>query len=231
MGASASSLSYAPVTSHLPLATIDACKLPMSVDLRTHKLLNIVRRKRVHSSVYAVLASLVIECERNGSMFVLPSIASISHVIAPDGCVNPAIVVNTLNMGISPESDSNDESDNEMLPDLHHSFPFLALQRIECEVEIIQRWLSTGRPVICAIRVSDDTLDEGKWCSSRQNAATICCCITGYTTFSAEFLLYETTFAKKRQLFVPFSDFRTHAIESFILDTPPRDVDDPLFIS
>lgn len=229
MGSSASNLSYSPVNNNLPLATIDACKLPPSVDLRSRKLTNVTRRTRVHSCMYAVMSCLVIECERNGISFVLPSMGSISEAVLPDGCVNPAIVVDTINMGANPESDSDGEFDHAA-ERIDCRIPFLSLQRVECDVEIIRRCLAQGRPVICAISVSDDTLEEGEWRPHNKNAATICCCITGYTTYSAEFLMYEPTFAKKRLLQVPFDDVRSHVAELFLLDMSSTAMNDPLFI-
>lgn len=226
MGASQSNLQYTPVSTNLPIVTIDSCHLPPSVDLRTRKLSHISRRSGVHSAVYAVLSCLVMECERNRLSFVLPSMASISESMSLGGNVNPDIVVNSLNLGTNPESDSDDDSES-----VHCNLPFITLQRVECDTETIQMCLAHGRPVICTLRVSEDTLEEGSWQRSRNNPATLCCCISGYTSYSSEFIVYEVVFSKKRQLCIPFKDFESNVVEAFILDSSTVRADDPMFIS
>ena len=140
--------------------------------------------------------------------------------------MNPEVVVNSLNMGTNPESDSDDDSESA-----HCTMPFVTLQRVEFDTGTIQTCLAHGRPVICTLKVSEDTLEEGSWQRSRNNPAVLCCCISGYTSYSSEFIVYEVVFSKKRQLCIPFKDFESNVVEAFIIDLITMRADDPLFIS
>lgn len=227
MGGSASSLKYSPVNENIPLATIEKPrKIAASIDLRSDEISMIERRRGVCSSTNAVLTTLLLECERNDTSIVLPSLVALSEAASmTDGVSNPYRVVAALNDGIPPDGGNTLFTSEERC-----ELPLLSLNRVECDVDTFTAWLSAGRSLICITKVKEDTLEDGEWKSSGDFAGVMCSCVVGYNKFSKTFILSQVNFSKHGVLYMPFTDLSSFVLEAFILEMTYNYIHHPLFI-